>query len=90
MAAIQNKIQRIREERKKIQREVGERTIGYVLAAFGLVAGLAWNDAIRSLIEYFFPIERAGILAKIIYAVVITAVVVVFSIYLAKLADKKN
>jgi len=33
---------------------VKQKIVTYVIAGFGLVAGLAWNDAIKSLIEYFF------------------------------------
>ena len=39
------------EEDKRIRDLVRERTMGYIVGALGLVAGLAWNDAIKSLIE---------------------------------------
>jgi len=64
---------------------------GYILAAFGLVAALAWNDAIKILIEYFFPLKRNTVLIKFTYAILITFIVVIISIYLKRLlSDKDN
>lgn len=69
-------------------REVREKTFGYITAALGLVAGLAWNEAIKSLIEYFYPASQNGLAAKFIYAIVITLVVVVISSYLIRLSSR--
>lgn len=63
--------------------------MGYVTAGLGVVAGLAWNDAIRSLIEYVFPLQRNTVLIKFVYALIITLVVVVIGIYLARIAGAK-
>lgn len=72
-----------RQERvKRLQRELRQRTFGYIIAAFGLVAGLAWNDAIKIAIEYIFPFSTNTIVAKLIYAVIMTIIVVLISIYL--------
>jgi len=81
---------KIKNGSKKLRKEIHQRTVGYILAAFGLVAALAWNEAIKGLIEYFFPISKNTVLAKFIYAIVITFMVVVASIYLARLLDNKK
>ncbi|MBI4225078.1 MAG: hypothetical protein HY617_01985 [Candidatus Sungbacteria bacterium] len=73
---------------EKLRQEVRERTLGYVIAAFGLVAGLAWNDAVKALIEYMFPLKENTISAKIIYAILITLVVVACTMYLNHLFQK--
>ena len=72
----------------KLQQEVRERTLGYVIAAFGLVAGLAWNDAVKALIEYLFPLKESTLSAKIIYALLITLIVVACTMYLNHLFQK--
>ena len=72
----------------RLRQEVRERTLGYIIAAFGLVAGLAWNDAIKALIEYLFPLQENTLSAKIIYAFLITLVVVICTIYLNRLFKK--
>ncbi|MDP3772125.1 MAG: DUF5654 family protein [bacterium] len=63
-------------------------TIGYVVAALGLVAGLAWNDAVRSLIEHLFPLATTTVSAKFVYAVLLTLVIALVSIHLVKLQKK--
>ncbi|OGF69148.1 hypothetical protein A3H65_01015 [Candidatus Giovannonibacteria bacterium RIFCSPLOWO2_02_FULL_45_14] len=73
-----------------LKKEVREKTFGYILAALGLVAGLAWNEAIKSLIEYFLPASQNGLWAKFIYAILITVVIVLISNYLMRLSEKTN
>ncbi len=74
----------------RLHQEIKNRTIGYILGAFGLVAGLAWNNAINSLIEYLVPIGTNTLLLKFIYAVVITVVVVIIGYYFSKLTDDEE
>lgn len=83
-------IEKIKTEGKNIELEMKKRIVGYITAAFGLVAGLAWNEAIKAMIEYFFPLDRGSVLAKFVYAMGITLVLVLVSVYLAKLALKKE
>lgn len=86
MDIIKSKIQ---EEGKELKKEVRERTAGYILTSLGLVAGLAWNEAIKSLIEYIFPLSANGLLAKIIYAALVTLIVVLISVYLMRFLKKE-
>lgn len=87
---MQNIKDKIKRGSKEVRREIRQKTIGYILAAFGLVTALAWNEAIKGLIEYFFPISKNTILAKFIYAAVMTFVVVIISVYLTKLLGDKE
>lgn len=84
--------EKLKDEISEMKNEIRARTVGYILAAFGLVAGLAWNDAIKALIEYVFPADQAGdtLKAKFAYALAITVVVVVVSGYLARLSRKSE
>lgn len=59
---------------RNIETKVRTRVLGYVAAGFGFVAGLAWNDAIKALIDTFFP-ERGTVLAQFIYAITLTLIV---------------
>lgn len=96
MEELQNKIKeklqyKIKKEVSGIKREMRNKIVGYITAAFGLIAGLAWNDAIKSLIEYFFPQGANSIWLKFVYAVVITLLVVIVSVYMMKvLEDEKK
>ena len=85
---IDKQIETLRTQGEKLRREVRRQTVGYILAALGLVAGLAWNDAIKAMIEYFIPLSANGLLARVLYAVLITIVIVVVSAYLLRLTRK--
>lgn len=82
----------IKKEGSMIRKEFQEKTLGYILTALGLVAGLSWNDFIKSFIETAFPVENNsnGILAKLIYATITTLIVVIVSAYLLKLFAKNE
>lgn len=83
-------MEKIRNDVVKLKQEVREKTMGYILAALGLVAGLAWNEAIKSLIDQFFPFSKDGVLIKFIYAVIVTIIIVMVTVYLVKLTEKKQ
>lgn len=68
----------------EVKKQIKNQTTGYFTAALGLVAGLAWNDAIKALIEALFPFNQSGILIKFIYAIIITIIVVLLSRYLLR------
>jgi hypothetical protein len=74
------------EEKKKneLRREIRSRTVGYIVGAFGLVAGLAWNDAVKSTIEHFYKVDGGGIGIRFLYALIITLFVVIVSYYVNK------
>jgi hypothetical protein len=81
---------KIKEEAINLNQEIKKKIAGYITAAFGLVAGFAWNDAIRSSINYFFPVEKNSLWAKFIYAFAITFVLVVVSVYVVKIFSHKG
>ncbi|MEX2033169.1 MAG: DUF5654 family protein [Candidatus Colwellbacteria bacterium] len=75
---------KIKEESKELRQEVRKRTVIYITAALGLVVGLAWNEAIKSVIEYLFPLGQNTMAAKIIYAAVMTMILVFATAYVLK------
>lgn len=83
-------IEKFNEERKKVTNEIREKLLGYLVAALGLVAGLAWNDAIKSTIEYAFPLNKDSLTMKFIYALIITLVIVVATVYLTRILKRKE
>ena len=85
MGTVNRDIEKFTGFRQNFRREVRERTAGYVTAALGLVAGLAWNEAIKSLIEEIFPIGANTLAAKFAYAILVTVIVVVCTVYLGRL-----
>jgi len=79
MKEINLKIDKIREKGEEVSDKFREQTAGYITTALGIVAGLAWNDAIKSLIEFIFPLSKDTLMARFIYAALITVVVILIS-----------
>ena len=80
----------IKENGALLKKEFRERTATYVIAGFGLVAGLAWNDAIKTLIAVLFPLRQDTILVKFLYAFLVTILLVVVSIPLIQLMQRND
>lgn len=78
------------QQKKSFKKELRQQTVTYLTAAFGLVAGLAWNEAIKGLIESLFPNGTNSLLAKFIYAVGITIVVVLVTYFLLKKTEEEK
>lgn len=72
----------------ELKSEFRARTFGYISAALGLVAGLAWNEAIKSMIEAIFPLAQETIFVKFLYAILVTTMVIILIRYLDKLVNK--
>ena len=64
--------------------DVIEKLAALITAAFGLVAALAWNDAIQSAFAQFFG-EAGGLYAKFSYAILITVFAVIITLQLSKI-----
>lgn len=52
-------------------------------AGFGLVAALAWNDAIKDFIDHFIK-AGSGLISKLIYAIMVTLLAVLVAYFLGK------
>jgi len=83
-------IEKIKKEGEGRKKELQHRMTGYIVGALGLVAGLAWNDAIKALIEYLFPLAKNTLLAKFIYAILMTFIIGIVASYLIRFFDKKE
>jgi uncharacterized membrane protein len=61
-----------------------------ITAAFGLVAALAWNEAIKALFKEIFG-SADSVVPMLIYAIVVTVVAVILTILVARsLANMKK
>lgn len=81
--------QKIKQEGKEFRNQIRQQTLSYIVAALSLVAGLAWNDAIKDLITRFFP-ESKSLWARFLYAVVITFIVILATFLLSRLLKKHD
>lgn len=76
--------------KSNFKKELKDRTFGYIIAAFSFVASLAWNEAIKSFIDQFFPHSSNSVLIKFVYALVVTVVIVLVTIYFLKANEEKK
>lgn len=67
--------------------EIMDKIAALITAAFGLVAALAWNGAIRAIFEAVFG-SADNITAMLIYAVVVTIIAVLVTIWIARAAKR--
>jgi hypothetical protein len=72
-----------------MQKEVIEKIAALITAAFGLIAALAWNEAIQEIFRLVFG-EQSGVWAMIFYAVVVTIIAVLVTIWIGRVAEKSG
>lgn len=70
-----------------MKKEVIEKLAALVTAAFGLVAALAWNEAIQTIFKSLFG-EASSIAAMVTYALVVTLIAVWVTIKVGNAAEK--
>lgn len=70
-----------------IKTEILDKIAALVTAAFGLVAALAWNDAIKTIFKEVFG-EQSAVGPMLLYAIVVTVIAVILTIVVARAASK--
>lgn len=71
-----------------MKKELVERLVTLMTAAFGLIAALAWNEAIKGLFAEggaLFFMAKFGVW---VYAIFVTLLAVMVTIWISKLAEK--
>ncbi|MBI4036615.1 hypothetical protein HY386_01930 [Candidatus Daviesbacteria bacterium] len=79
------------EKDKSFRRELLHQLITLSTSGFGLVAALAWNEAIQTFVKDYiqklYP-NQSGAISKLIYAVIITGFAVFITYQLSRLASR--
>lgn len=71
-----------------MEKQILEKLLALIIAAFGLIAALAWNEAIQAIFKKIFG-EASSITAMLFYAILITIIAVIITIWFGKLSTKK-
>jgi len=74
---------------EKVNSQVFEKMTALIIAAFGLVAALAWNEAIKAIFTEIFG-KPDGLGPLLTYAIIVTVLAVMFTLILSKMADKAD
>jgi hypothetical protein len=81
-------------EETKTEKAFHEELVGQLLtlvtSGFGVVAALAWNDAIQSFVKEFIEprVPGSGLFSKFLYAALITCLIVLITYQLSRVAAK--
>lgn len=70
-----------------MKKQVIEKLAALITAAFGLVAALAWNDAIKAIFKQVFG-SADTIAPMLTYAAVVTAIAVFATVQIGRVSDK--
>lgn len=82
-----------KEKQKVFHQELVQQLVTLSTSAFGLVAALAWNEAIQAFVKEYiekFSPGGAGVLSKFLYALIITLFAVLITYQLSRLASRFN
>ncbi len=72
-----------------LKQEVLDKMAALVTVAFGLVAALAWNDAIKAIFKQVFGTDDA-VGPMLIYAIMVTIIAVILIIVVARAVSKSK
>ncbi len=77
----------MKEDVKDIKGQVSQTIATLMTTAFGLIAALAWNEAIKAIITQYFQAD-SGITGLLVYAILITIIAVVATLIIARVIAK--
>jgi len=74
--------------KKSLHLEILDQLGKLVTSGLGLVAALAWNNAILELFKKIFGPDKSSLFAMFSYAIIVTVIVVYFSIRIGQAVEK--
>lgn len=77
----------MKENVTEMKSQVKETIATLITTAFGLIAALAWNEAIKAFITQFLGAGN-GLTGLFIYAIIITIIAVIATILIARIIAK--
>jgi hypothetical protein len=76
------------EKEEALTGEILDKFSQLITTALGLVAALAWNDAIQTIFQEFLGTAGGAIAAKLFYALLVTLVVIFATIAVSRAAER--
>jgi len=72
-----------------MKKELIEKFATLITAAFGLITALAWNSAIQKIFQKIFG-EQSSITAMLTYAITITIIAVLATLWIGRISQNKK
>lgn len=87
---LRREVVALRRRSAAFKREVVDKMSALATAAFGLVAALAWNNAIQSVFKRYFPApdDPGALLPLVLYAMLVTLVGVLLILWIGRVAGR--
>ena len=70
-----------------LKQEILDKTAALIIAAFGLIAALAWNDAVKAIFKAVFG-DTSTIGPMLLYAIIVTVIAVMLTMTVARATAK--
>lgn len=88
--SLRKEATKIKERTAAFNREVLDKMSALATAAFGLVAALAWNNAIQAVFKRWYPQpdDPGAILPLLAYAALVTVVAVLVILWIGRVAGR--
>jgi len=87
---LKGQFRKLEEEKRKIEATFKSQLETILVAAFAFVAGLSWREVINSLMDYLLPLNKDTILAKLLYAIVVTFFLTLTGLYVARFINRSG
>jgi hypothetical protein len=84
---ILRRLKKMKEQATEMKGQVMETIATLITTAFGLIAALAWNEAIKALIIQFLGTGN-GLTGLFTYAILITIIAIIATILIARVIAK--
>lgn len=75
------------EKEPSVREQILDKMSALITAAFGLVAALAWNDAIKAIFNEIFGTSET-LIPMVIYATIVTIIAVILTIIVARAVSR--
>ena len=75
------------EKEPSVREQILDKMSALITAAFGLVAALAWNDAIKAIFKEIFG-SSDTLIPMVIYATIVTVIAVILTIIVARAVSR--
>jgi large-conductance mechanosensitive channel len=75
-----------------IYKSVGKQIVVIIIGSLSLMASLAWNEAVKATIDHYYPnnLNKNNFLQKILYAVILSTLIIVIVYLLTKYISENS
>ena len=79
------------DDSKQLVDETKKQVAAFVMGGLAITIGLSWNEAVKSSIDDYFPLQKSGgVQAKFTYAVILTILMVLLTVFIVNMGIYKE